>query len=242
MLMREVRAAWEKLPLVDLETLLGGRTPLILAPHPDDESLGCGGFLAQCAAAAIPTQVAILTDGSRSHPGSVTYPPSRLAAVRKQEALKALMVLGLPENSLCWIGAEDSSLPLSGQEAENILARLTDLCDRTGCNLVLCAWGQDPHCDHEAAATIAEVLTRRLRLPLMSYPVWGWTLADTCDCPAPGQGFRLAIGQEMPLKQKAIRAHATQYGGLITDSPDGFTLPGHLLSVFERPYETFLIP
>ena len=241
MLMSEVRAAWEKLPVVDLQTLLGGRRPLVLAPHPDDESLGCGGLLAQCAAAGIPAQVAILTDGSRSHPGSVSHPPPHLASVRQGEVLEALKILGLTDRHLCWVGAEDTRLPAEGAAAEEIVARLITRCELTGCNLVLGTWKRDPHCDHEAAAAIADSLARQLRLPLMSYPVWGWTLPDRVDAPAPRDGFRLDITRELHLKQRAIRAHATQYGGVITDSPEGFTLPPHLLSVFERPYETFLI-
>ncbi|MCB8878330.1 PIG-L deacetylase family protein [Acidisoma silvae] len=242
MRMSEVRAAWEALAIIDLQTLLAGRKPLILAPHPDDESLGCGGLLAQCAAAGIGAQVAVLTDGSRSHPGSVSHPPPRLAARRRREAVDALRILGLSDSDLCWIGAEDTRLPAEGPAAEAIITALADLCDVTGCDLLLCTWRHDPHCDHEAAATLAEGLARRTGLPVMSYPVWGWTLPDETEVSAAQSGVRLAINAELALKQSAIRAHATQYSGVITDSPEGFTLPDHLLSVFDRPYETFLIP
>ena len=242
MRMGEMRTVWEALPVVDLQTLLAGRKPLILAPHPDDESLGCGGLLAQCAAAGVMAQVAILTDGSWSHPDSASHPPSRLAARRRQEAVDALRILGLSDGDLCWIGAEDTRLPAHGAEAEAIITQLADLCALTGCNLLLCTWRHDPHCDHEAAATIAQGLARRTGLPVMSYPVWGWTLPDEAEAPAPQAGFRLAVRAELARKQRAIQAHATQYGGVITDSLEGFTLPMHLLSVFGRPYETFLIP
>jgi hypothetical protein len=43
------------------------------------------------------------------------------------------------------------------------------------------------------------------------------------------------------LKQKAIMTHATQYGGVVTDDLEGFTLPEGLLDVFRRPVETFLV-
>ncbi|HTI01677.1 MAG TPA: PIG-L family deacetylase, partial [Acidisoma sp.] len=66
MRMGAVRKAWNDLPLVDLQVLLQGRLPLILAPHPDDETLGCGGLIAQCCAAGMPPHVAIMTDGSHS--------------------------------------------------------------------------------------------------------------------------------------------------------------------------------
>ena len=43
---REVQIAMDALPNADLDTILGTERPLILAPHADDESLGCGGLIA----------------------------------------------------------------------------------------------------------------------------------------------------------------------------------------------------
>ena len=75
----------------------------------------------------------------------------------------------------------------------------------------------------------------------MSYPVWGWTLPDDVEIDEPrSTGFRLDITSIASVKQKAIMARATQYGGVILDDPDGFTLPDELLDVFRRPLETFL--
>ena len=48
MMVGDVLAAMEGLPDADLDTILGGERPSILAPHADDESLGCGGFIAAC--------------------------------------------------------------------------------------------------------------------------------------------------------------------------------------------------
>lgn len=241
MRMAEVREAWNALPVVTLESLLGGRVPLILAPHPDDESLGCGGLLAQCAAAGIAAQVAILTDGSHSHPGSLSHPPARLAKLRRVEAETALAALGLTAQSLHWIGAEDTRLPATGDAADAILARLMEICERTGCTLLLSPWEHDPHCDHEAAAAIAARLAAARDITLLSYPVWGWTLADDSERHVPQPtGVRLEITDQLSAKRSAIRAHATQYGAVITDSPAGFVLPETLLSVFRRRHETFL--
>ena len=96
MRMEAVRQAWNDLPLVGIDTILQGRVPLILAPHPDDESLGCGGLIAQCCAAGTPPHVVILTDGCNSHPNSQTHPPERLRHLREEEAREALLLLGMP--------------------------------------------------------------------------------------------------------------------------------------------------
>jgi hypothetical protein len=43
------------------------------------------------------------------------------------------------------------------------------------------------------------------------------------------------------LKRRAIQAHASQLGRLITDDPAGFALPDTLLAVAAAPFETFLL-
>jgi hypothetical protein len=72
--------------------------------------------------------------------------------------------------------------------------------------------------------------------------VWGWTLPP--DAPwkgPPPNGWRLDISAHLPAKRHAIAAHASQYGGIITDDPTGFRLPTELLDAFESPWETFLV-
>ena len=80
-------------------------------------------------------------------------------------------------------------------------------------------------------------------LRLVSYPVWGWTLPPATEIDElPRAGWRLDIARHLPTKRRAIGAHRSQYGGLITDDPTGFELPPNLLSVFDCPFETFLFP
>jgi LmbE family N-acetylglucosaminyl deacetylase len=234
---RDILAGFEALPVAGIETVLGGCRPLILAPHPDDESLGCGGLIAASCAAGLAPVVAILTDGAASHPGSRTYPPRRLAAVRAAEALAALAILGLPADRLFLLRQPDTRLAAH----EGVIDRLLSIAAREGCGVVIGPWAGDPHCDHEAAAAIAEAVAARGGMRLLSYPVWGW-LRDGGDELAETRmaGWRLDISEWREVKARAIAAHGSQYGGLITDSPDGFTLPETLLAVFARPFEVFL--
>ena len=96
-----------------------GRT-VVLAPHPDDESLGCGGLLALLAQAGCQPHVVVVTDGAQSHPGSAAYPPARLRALREEEAREAARHLG------CTIGflrQPDCGLPSPGHPAFDGVAR-----------------------------------------------------------------------------------------------------------------------
>ena len=111
-------------PLGTLEEVAGSGTCLVLAPHPDDESLGCGGLIAACCAAGRPPVVAVLTDGSGSHPGSRAYPPASLAAIRKAEVTAAVGHLGMPVERLVFLGARDTKAPRNGAAFDRLARHL----------------------------------------------------------------------------------------------------------------------
>jgi LmbE family N-acetylglucosaminyl deacetylase len=237
MIAGDVLAAMERLPDADLDTILGGQRPLILAPHADDESLGCGGFIAASCERELQPAVVILTDGAASHPGSKEYPPDRLRQVRAEEARRALTTLGLASWNLAFFDYPDSALPTG----RAVSARVAMFARDQGCEVIVAPWLYDPHCDHEAAAIIAREAALAADCRLLSYPVWGWLLPPAQEIPVNGvAGYKLSISAHLEAKQTAIAAHASQYSDLIDDSPNGFRLPRQLLSVCERPYEIFL--
>ena len=79
----------QKLPEIELSQLTGGRGVVVVAPHPDDESLGCGGLIAACCTQGIVVRLVVLSDGAGSHPGSQRYPAARLCALREAEVKEA---------------------------------------------------------------------------------------------------------------------------------------------------------
>src|SRR5579885_2284019 len=68
-----------------VETKVNDAPALIIAPHHDDETLGCGGVIALKRAAGVPVQVVILTDGSRSHLEQASLPVADIIASRRRE-------------------------------------------------------------------------------------------------------------------------------------------------------------
>jgi LmbE family N-acetylglucosaminyl deacetylase len=239
----DILRAFEALPFAALDAIVGPGAPLVLAPHADDESLGCGGLIASCCARDTPPVVVIATDGCGSHPGSRAYPPARLRAVREQEAREAVRLLGGRSDDVFFLGLPDTAAPLSGPVFEAAVDTLVHLMAGRDCRVLLAPWRHDPHCDHEAADVMARAVALRAGIRHLSYPVWGWTLPPDQPLPvAPPAGRRLDIAPHVAAKRAAIAAHASQYSDLITDDPKGFRLPPDLLAIFERPYEVFIEP
>lgn len=229
------------LPFEDFDEVAGGGTTLVLAPHPDDESLGCGGLIAEACARGRPPIVVVLTDGCMSHPSSQTHPPPRLMALRQAETQAALDALGMVRGRVHFLGLPDGRTPREGAAMEEAASRVADLALAHGAGAILATWEHDPHPDHVAAHAIARSAARLAGARLVSYPVWGWALPPRQRLPASAvSGARLDIARHLPAKRRAIAAHASQHRGAITDDPNGFRLPASLLSAVDRPFEVFL--
>ena len=67
---------------------------VVLAAHPDDETLGAGGLIAYAARLGRTVDIVCATDGERSHPYSPTHTPEELGRIRAEEARLAAEVLG----------------------------------------------------------------------------------------------------------------------------------------------------
>jgi LmbE family N-acetylglucosaminyl deacetylase len=148
--------------------------------------------------------------------------------------------LGLAAERVVLLGLPDTAAPVDGPGFEAVVVALAGLIG-PGCGAILAPWRYDPHCDHEAASLMASAVAERVSIRHVAYPVWGWTLPGETVIPVGfSAGFRLDISRFVDVKRAAVEAHASQYGELITDDPDGFRLPDGLLSAFEVPFETFL--
>jgi LmbE family N-acetylglucosaminyl deacetylase len=236
----DAAAALRRLPLVEPDELLGNRPVLILAPHPDDESLGCGGLIAECRARGHDVYVMIVTDGSCSH-HSPTYPPERLAAVRAQEARDALRELDVPPDRLTFLGLRDGHAPLWGPRLRAAGRRVTSRAREWAIGTICTTWSYDPHPDHVATYRIARVAARAMGARLLCYPVWGWTLSATASPPEREiGGVRIDIARHLATKRRAVACHRSQMSDLIEDDPQAFRMPPEVLVYFDQPFEVFL--
>ncbi|MDQ3545581.1 MAG: PIG-L family deacetylase [Verrucomicrobiota bacterium] len=220
---------------------------IAIAPHPDDESLGCGGLLALLAAFGNAAHVLVMTDGSRSHPNSPSYPAARLAALREQETLAALEVLGLPASTARFLRYPDCGLPAAGTVAFGEAAtQLREMLVARTPDTLLVPWRRDPHCDHEATWRLLREASAGMPSPprWLEYPIWAWTQAESKAAPQTNDGhaWRLDISPVLARKERAIARHRSQMGVVIQDDPGGFVLEPAMLAHFARPWELFIEP
>ncbi len=234
---QRAREAFATAPEVTLDGLcLGGRL-LVVAPHPDDETLGCGGLIASAAAAGRAVTVAALTDGEASHPKSSTYPSDRLARLRRSELGLALDQLTGPHVQLAAFGAADGRLNKCEGQAQAWLAGLATL---EPFDAVFVTWAADPHPDHQAAFRIASRQAAAWGAALFAYPIWGLTLPDDADAGLSEPCVKLDVTAMLPQKRAAIAAHRSQTTNLIDDDPEGFRLSRADLERHLGRYEVFL--
>ncbi len=224
-----------------LEALLGHEGALVLAPHPDDETLGCGALLAACFAPGRAVHVAMITDGDRSHPNSPSWPASRLARQRRQETQSAVRCLGGHPGNISFLGYSDCDVPHAGAALEDAARRVRSLADRLGLQTILTTAAADPHCDHQAAARIAMAAAAAApRLRVLFFPIW----SRNSDVDMSGAGrfivHQFPLGPFGAMKRAALAAHESQLGQLITDDADGFTLDHAFAERFLTEDEAFL--
>jgi LmbE family N-acetylglucosaminyl deacetylase len=237
----ELLEASRRLPLCALPELLGTSAIVVLAPHPDDESLACGGLIAEARAGGRRVIVVFVSDGTGSHPNSVAYPPVLLKALREEEAKHACTELGVGEEDLLFLGLPDRSVPHSGVDADRAVAAIIERVDTIAARSLFVTWRHDPHCDHQATYQLArEVQKRRSQLRLFEYVVWGAMLAPSSEVHPIKAGFRIYIGHVIEKKRRAIASHRSQTTGLIDDDPEGFRLTLADLERFDLPYESFI--
>ena len=168
---------------------------LVIAPHPDDESLGCGGTLCKHAARGDRVVVTYVTSGEL---GLKHLSREKAWAIRESEARRAVGVLG---------GAAVEFLRLPDWSVADHVPRaarlLRPIVEREKPALVYLPHAREWHPDHRAALRVLRAACRGGNgLPeVLAYEVW---------TPLPEHDHVEDITAEMPKKLRALRAHRSQ--------------------------------
>ncbi|MET0844561.1 MAG: PIG-L family deacetylase [Pseudomonas sp.] len=230
----------DNIPVINTETLVpAGARAVVIAPHPGDEVVMCGGLFQLLSSLGHPLQLISITDGSASHPGSQQWSEKRLSVFRGQESVEALRRLGLPMHSLKWIrgGFTDNALAERETQLTQFIARYL----RPG-DVVFSTWREDGTSDHDAVGRASANAASMVGATINELPVWAW------HWPTREQGlFPWHRARKIRLdtwtvarKSHATHAYASQLDGepAIGIAP---LLPRVILERMRLPYEVVFV-
>lgn len=236
-----------------------GRPAVVFAPHPDDETLGCGGTIVRKRRAGAAVTVVFMTDGSASHPELMSG--AEMKRLRAAEALAACQVLGVPADHVIFLDFPDGRL---GEHLEEVVTRVREILDRLRPAEVFIPHYHDGSPDHLATTTavLAALSAPPGEATVYEYPVWlwchwpwiglpgnlreipatlqrsaeaNWRLLRDCRCCVP-------VGDVLDVKRVALEQHRSQVLRLIPDA-HWFTLAdvsdGQFLARFFQDREIF---
>jgi LmbE family N-acetylglucosaminyl deacetylase len=179
----------------------GGEAILVVAPHPDDEAIGCVGTLLLHLDTGDRVCVAIATDGRRSQ---VIADPVEMSAQRRREATEAARLMQI--DRLEWIGLAEGEWDVA-----TLQGVLTALIDKTDPDIIYAPSRVDFHPEHwkvahALALALADRATpqkrdRRIRAYQVQVPLTPSVSNVVAD-----------ISALVPRCEQILRAYASQSG------------------------------
>jgi LmbE family N-acetylglucosaminyl deacetylase len=169
---------------------------LVIAPHPDDETIGCGGALCLHAQRGDPITVVYLTSGEL---GLKHLPRQDAWLLREREAARAAKILGIAR--LFFLRLADWFV---GDAVEKGAAKLKPILKRAKPGLIYLPHEMDWHPDHKAALPLVRAALKDARIVtpgLRAYEIW---------TPLTAHDHVEDISAVMPRKLRALRAHKSQ--------------------------------
>jgi LmbE family N-acetylglucosaminyl deacetylase len=222
---------------------LSQKSALIVSPHQDDETLGCGGLIALKRKQGIPVQVVFVTDGAASHVWHPKFKLGEIAPIRKQEALEALSILGVEADQIHFLDHRDGKLRYTTEvDRQQATDQLTQIIRDFKPGEVYVTHRHDRSADHEVTHTLIEnaIAASGQAIDLFEYPIWIlWKtrLFQEVKLSDLAGARRLSIKSVQLKKRQALETYRSQY--LPIDKDGGRVLPHGFLRRFFLPYEVF---
>jgi LmbE family N-acetylglucosaminyl deacetylase len=198
-----------------------GVRSLVVAPHPDDETIGSGIWMKRHGSAAL--RILHLTRGSPLDVGDARkagfHTRSEYALARQKELRKALHLIGLGDTARDCLGFIDQNLWL---HLPRLVARLESLIRRFSPKLVLSPAYEGGHPDHDAAAFAVAAVRRQAKMAFrhLEYRLYhaGPDDAVAADSFLPSATNAIQViwltAAERKLKSRMLAAFASQRGFL----------------------------
>ena len=215
---------------------------LVVAPHPDDGTLGCGALMARLRLGGSSVHELVVTEGGGSHPRHPRLSPDKIAALRHAEECEAMRRLGVDEANLHFLNATDGMLDrLSPAEAERIEGGILAVIVSVRPDEILVPCSLDGSSEHDACfGLFSRALARTdLRPRILEYPIWSlWNPLRTFRMLRTARRiWRAPTADNLDAKRRALGAYASQFEP--TPPWTEPVLPKGFLALFTQTAEYF---
>jgi LmbE family N-acetylglucosaminyl deacetylase len=205
-----------------------GEKIVVLAPHPDDETLGCGGTIRLLRKSGKKVKIIFLTSGDQADPSNklshllnttliekfpqcsapgvshIPFPQSHLteyAMMREKEAIKALKILGVADHE--FLRFPDRKLDLYFESA---LGRLSDIIMAYAADTIYCPSMIELNPDHRTTAALAmEMQSQRARVGMAPVTLLFYEVSTPLR-----PNVLIDITPTRDSKRKAVREYKSQ--------------------------------
>jgi|SRR5882724_4273385 len=196
--------------------LIAGDRVLVFAPHPDDESIACGGLLQVAQSTGATVRVVVLTDGD-NNPWPQRWiekrwrlgpaERARWGARRREEAREAMRILHIAQGDACFLGLPDLGLTDLLMRADpQVVESLRRSIDEFAPTVLALPTLSDRHPDHSATHILSRLALARCghaALQLLAFAVHA-------RMPAQDSVAVCLSEAQRGVKRAAILAHASQ--------------------------------
>lgn len=235
--------------LGEIATLdLDAKSLIVVAAHPDDETLGAAGAMRRVHDAGGRVIVVIATDGEGSHPGSPTHTPDQLRTIRRAEVRHAVDIVA-PHAELHFLGLPDGGLRESVRELEEALRGVVagELAQATAYPsdippqaLIVAPWSGDGHRDHRIAAEVSAEVAASHGMRHLGYPIWLWHWGTPDELPWRAARALALTASERAAKVAAVATHTSQIAPLSGAEGDEAVVHEGMRAHFDRALEIFI--
>lgn len=146
-----------------------GEQIVIIAPHPDDEVIGCGGLIIRLVTDGRLPHVIVMTGGEESHRSCCELSVKDLKQARRKLTDDALRMLSIDRNHIHVFDFPDGGISADDPE----MTKLKELIDEINPDTVFVPhWGEGWP-DHVMAAKIVKEIAPK-QAAIYEYCVWMW--------------------------------------------------------------------
>ncbi|ABP95462.1 PIG-L deacetylase family protein [Metallosphaera sedula] len=198
---------------------------LVIAPHPDDETLCCGGSIIRHVTRGDEVHVIVVTDGRYGAPKEELRGSKELVEMRMRELHRAVRRLGLTPNDVTFLGFEDAHVKYRVKEVTDALR---DVVRDLNASLLYSPLPYDGHPDHSTVGKIVTGINVMTRFYLIWIPI-GTRKVGLLPLRR-WKRVKVNIEEYREKKVEALNEYRSQLGGLT-----------RILERLTGKYETFYL-